>query len=306
MGSALIPGSRSPGCSGTRRHRGPGASALPTLPFMALLQPKPKHGNGAGASPGLALKVPQTPPARAAPLRVTAESSVSQHPNYRGPQELSSSSRSFCPLHPPSLPPAAPILPRTALHPCLVLQPVQVSPLSPPNRGVPADPGAAQHSWHQPGHTEPCVCSQRCHRAQKQGANWQCQPWEPPLSVPTHRVCQKPSDSIDPSVSPPGVAPATAGLQQLLSSLPAPSRLEVALQAVTQVTCVPTGRAEAQESGYRGRKGGRSRNGESETALGDTRAPDVPSSTRNTNCLCHISWLQAVNPRGSGQPWCLQ
>lgn len=41
---ALIPGSSSPGCPGTRRCRGPGASALPTLPFMALLQPKPKHG----------------------------------------------------------------------------------------------------------------------------------------------------------------------------------------------------------------------------------------------------------------------
>lgn len=55
---ALVPGSSSPGCPSTRRCRGPGASALPTLPFMAVLQPKPKHGlreRRAGASPGLAL-----------------------------------------------------------------------------------------------------------------------------------------------------------------------------------------------------------------------------------------------------------
>lgn len=91
-----------------------------------------------GAGPD-AVKVPQTPPARAGML---GELGLSSEVLRVGSTPTTGVSK-FCPLQPPSLPLTAPTLPRTALRPCLVLQPVHgvtSQTLSPPNRRVPVDP----------------------------------------------------------------------------------------------------------------------------------------------------------------------
>lgn len=104
----------------------PGPSALPTLPFMALLQAKPKHGlreRGAGASPGPALTPGRCPrhPQLWQPCPGSwgwaAESLVSAAPQLLGSPRTPQLIPLLLPLQPPSLPLAAPILPQTTLQP---------------------------------------------------------------------------------------------------------------------------------------------------------------------------------------------
>lgn len=171
-----------------------------------------------------------------------------------------------------------------------------------------------QQGTHSPGFAHRGATGQK-----NKGHTSTASPGNPPCPVlgrargedaPTkgHRGSQVPSDSTEPPVSPPGVAPVTMGLQQLLSSTPAPCRLELAPQAVTQVRSVPMARAGTWEIQYRGSEGGRSRNGvtgqggcsgESETALGDTRAPEVPCSMGSTRAQA-VPYFLAVGSKSSG------
>lgn len=210
---ALIPGSSSPGCPGTRRCRGPGASALPTLPFMALLQPKPKHGlrERSWSLPGAGPEgAPDTPgpgsPAQGAGTE--QQRALCHSPTITGVPKNS-------PAHPiPSAPhsphPCPSRLPSCLGQPCipaLCSSLCRCHPCPPQTVGslqTPEQHGTAGTAGTQLGHTQLCVCSQRCHRAEKQEANWQCQPQEPPCLCPPTGCVRTQGTQLNPQCHPQG------------------------------------------------------------------------------------------------------
>lgn len=170
---APIPGRSSPGCPSTRRCRalrpphaafyGPAAAKAQTWAAGTRGWSLPGAGPDAG-------KVPQTPPARAAVPRELGLGS--QEPRVRSTPIAGVPRNSTA--HPTAPAPAAPSLPLAAPIPAPHSpHPASNSPAAPmdgscpgvtpvsPNRGVPAEPRAAEHSSHPAGHTQLWFCSQR-------------------------------------------------------------------------------------------------------------------------------------------------